>query len=203
MWAEDLRALLDALDVGRTDVWAAGFGSYIALRLAAVHPERVGALITYTDVYAGDPAKGYAAIWEVYSAIARNFGTTGFGARVLANVFDMSGAPWFGRWEASNIEQVLHPETVEATVGHCLLEADVRADLSAVVAPTLVVQGELTWDGRPLAAADDASLALMRASIDDLAVTVIPGAHPAYVLVQEPARCAREAMAFLDAHPLG
>lgn len=92
---------------------------------------------------------------------------------------------------------------MEATVGHCLLEADVRADLSAVVAPTLVVQGELTWDDRPLAAADDASLALMRASIDDLAVTVIPGAHPAYVLVQEPARCAREAMAFLDAYPLG
>ncbi|HEY0277818.1 MAG TPA: hypothetical protein VGC32_06080 [Solirubrobacterales bacterium] len=37
-------------------IWAMGFGSYIAHRFAATHPERLGALATYTDVYARDPA---------------------------------------------------------------------------------------------------------------------------------------------------
>jgi len=42
----------------------------------------------------------------------------------------------------------------------------------------------------------------MRESIADLSVATIGGAHPAYVLVQEPAECAGAALSFLDAHPL-
>lgn len=201
-WADDLAALMDALELERAQVWAVGFGAYIAHRFAAAHPERVGALLTYTDVWAGDPAKGYAKIWDVYWAIARNFGTEGFGARVLANVFDVSGVPWFGAWEARNIEEVLHPETVEGTVGYCLLRADVRDDLAAIAAPTLVLQGARTWDGRDADEADDPSLTLMRQRIPRLEVASIPGAHPAYVLVQEPAAVAAAATAFLDRHPL-
>ena len=164
-WADDLRALMDALSLERAHVWALGFGSYIAHRFAAVHPERVGALVTYTDVWARDPQKRYPEIWEVYSAIVRNFGTTGFGARVLANVFDVSDVPWFGRWEARNIEEVLHPETVDRTVGHCLTEADVREDLAGIRSPTLVLMGDRTWDGRTIDPADDGSLTLMREQV--------------------------------------
>lgn len=202
VWADDLAALLDALELDRVQVWAMGFGSYIAHRFAAVHPERVNALATYTDVWAGDPAKGYPQIWEVYGAIVRNFGTTGFGARVLANVFDVSDLPWFGPWEARNIEQMLHPETVEATVGHCLLEADVREDLAAIVAPTLVIQGARTWDGRELDPAEDPSLSLMAERIANFEVASIPDTHPAYVFAQEPRQVAAVATRFFDAHPL-
>jgi 3-oxoadipate enol-lactonase len=202
VWADDLAALLDVLALERVQVWAVGFGAYIAHRFAAVYPERVGALLTYSDVWAGDPLKGYAAIWDVYSAIVRNFGTVGFGARVLANVFDVSAVPWFGAWEARNIEDVLHPETVEATVGHCLLHADVRDELAAIRAPTLVVQGARTWDGREILPGEDQSLELMRERIQRLEVISIPGAHPAYVLVQEPAAVAAAVNAFLDRHPL-
>ncbi|MBS1880400.1 MAG: alpha/beta hydrolase [Actinobacteria bacterium] len=202
IWAEDLAALLDALELERVQLWAAGFGSYIGHRFAATHPDRVGAYVTYTDIWSRDPQKGYPQIWEVYSAIVRNFGTTGFGARVLANVFDVSDVPWFGTWEARNIEQVLHPETVEATVGHCLLEVDVRDDLAAIQAPTLVVQGDRSWDGRPVDPADDPSLTLMRERIPDFDVAIIADAHPAYVAVQRPDRYAAAAEAFFDAHPL-
>ncbi|HEY2056439.1 MAG TPA: alpha/beta hydrolase [Solirubrobacterales bacterium] len=203
VWAEDAIALLDALGLERVQVWALGFGSYIAHRLAAAHPDRLGALVTYTDVWARDPEKGYPLIWDVYGAIARNFGTTGFGARVLANVFDVSDLAWFGTWEARNIEAVLHPETVEATVGYCLLEADVRDDLSRIQAPTLVVQGSRTWDGRDLDPAADPSLTLMRKRIADFDVSIIPDAHPGYVYVQRPELAAAAGEAFLDAHPLG
>jgi pimeloyl-ACP methyl ester carboxylesterase len=201
-WAADLAALLDRLGLERTHVWAAGFGSYIALQFAAQWPERLGALVTYSDVWAGDEAKGYAKIWEVYSAIVRNFGTTGFGARVLANVFDVSDLDWFGRWEARNIEEVLHPETVERTVGYGLLRADVRPALSSVRAPTMVLQGGRSWDGRDLEPSDDASLALMRERIARLEAVTIPGVHPGYVLVQKPRECAAAVREFVTKHAL-
>jgi pimeloyl-ACP methyl ester carboxylesterase len=202
VWADDLAGLLDALEIERTHVWAAGFGSYIALRLAAQYPTRVGSLVTYTDVWAGDPAKGYARIWEVYSAIVRNFGTTGFGARVLANVFDVSDLPWFGRWEARNIEEVLHSKTVERTVGYGLLRADVRDDLARITRPTLVLQGGRTWDGSVLDPADDASLQLMRTRIANLRDLTIPDAHPGYVLVQKPRECAAAVRDFVSQYSL-
>ncbi|UGS33899.1 alpha/beta fold hydrolase [Capillimicrobium parvum] len=203
MWAEDLRALMDALDLERAHVWAVGFGSYIGHRFAAQYPERVGAYVTYTDVWARDPQKGYPQIWEVYSAIVRNFGTTGFGGRVLANVFDVSDVPWFGAWEASNIEDVLHPETVDATVGYCLTEADVRDDLAGIQAPTLVLQGDRTWDGRTIDPAEDPSLQLMVERVANIETKLIPDAHPGYVAVQKPAEFATGAREFLERHPLG
>ena len=57
-WVADLHELVTALRLGRMHVWASGFSSYIALAFAARHPDETGALVTYTDVWAGDPAKG-------------------------------------------------------------------------------------------------------------------------------------------------
>lgn len=202
IWADDLHALFGAIGIERAHIWACGFGSYIALRFAATYPDAVGALLTYTDVWAGDPAKNYAKIWDVYSTIIRNFGTSGYGARVLANIFDVSDTPWFGAWEAGNIEEVLHPETVEATVGYGLLHADVRDDLARVTAPTLVIQGDHPWDGSRVARTDDPSLGLMRDRIAQLEVANIPDAHPGYVFIQKPAECAVAAEGFLSRHPL-
>jgi pimeloyl-ACP methyl ester carboxylesterase len=200
-WSEDLAAMLDALDVPRAHLWATGFGNYYAIRFAADHPDRVGGLVAYTDVWAGDPAKAYGRIWNVFRAIVDNFGTAGLGARLLAGMFQVPRLPWFPAWEAENIEQVLHPETVAATVGYCLTEADVRDDLERVRAPTLVLQGDQGWDGEPLSPDDDASLALMRARIAGLRVEVVRDAHPAYVIAQEPERCARIVSDFLAETP--
>lgn len=201
-WASDLRDLLVGLGIERTHVWAGGFGSYIGFRFAAEYPEMMGALVSYTDVWAGDESKGYAKIWSVYQAIVENFGTTGFGARVLANIFDVSDLPGFAAWEAENIPEVLHPETVGATVGYGCLHADVREDLWRVKAPVLVVQGDRSWDGEVLDPAGDASLQLIRDRIPEVKVAVIAGTHPAYVLVQKPEECARAVQEFLARHAL-
>ena len=40
------------------------------------------------------------------------------------------------------------------------MHADVRGDLPHVTAPTLVLQGDHGWDGKPLRPEDDVSLAL-------------------------------------------
>jgi 3-oxoadipate enol-lactonase len=199
LWADDLAALLDTLGIERTHLWAAGFGNYIGVRFAAEYPERVGAFVGYTDTWAGDPAKAYDRIWNVYRTIAENFGTEGVGARMLAGIFDVP-LPWFAAWETRNIEEVLHPETVAATVGYGLTRADVRDDLARVQAPMLVIQGDLGWAGGKVE--EDASLRLMRERVGRLEVEVIPDSHPQYVLVQRPEACASAARAFLSRHPL-
>jgi len=201
LWADDLARLLDALDVERAHLWAGGFGNYIAVRFAAAYPDRVGAVAGYTDVWAGDPAKAYDRIWNVYRAIVENFGTTGFGARMLTGIFDVP-LPWFPAWEARNVEEVVHVDTFERTVGYCLTEADVRDDLPRIRAPFLVVQGDVGWAGERVDPDEDPSLAAMREAIPQLEVAVIPGAHAGYVLAQRPQECAEKVLGFLARHPL-
>lgn len=201
LWADDLAQLLDFLEVDRANLWAGGFGNYIGVRFAAAYPDRVGAIAGYTDIWAGDPAKAYDRIWNVYSAIIENFGTTGFGARMLTGIFDVP-LPWFPAWEARNVEEVVHEDTAARTVGYCLTEADVRAELSSVRAPFLVVQGDVGWAGERVEPDDDPSLELMRKAMPQLEVVVIEGAHAGYVLAQEPERCADTVLDFLRRHPL-
>ena len=198
-WARDLAALLDRLGVERAHIWAAGFGNYIGVRFAAEYPERVGAFVGYTDTWSGDPAKAYDRIWNVYRAIVESFGTKDLGARMLARLFDVP-EPWFTTWEARNVEEVLHPETVAVTVGYGLTGADVRDDVGRIRAPVLVVQGDGAWAGG--APAEDASLELMRERLPSLEVVEIPDAHPQYVLVQKPEACAAAVREFLGRHPL-
>jgi hypothetical protein len=64
--------------------------SYNALRFAARRPGLVGAVVTYNDVWAGDPAMAYDRIWAVYRTIVEQFGTTGLGARMLAGSYGVS-----------------------------------------------------------------------------------------------------------------
>src|SRR5439155_8486951 len=167
------------------------------LHFAARHPRLVGALVTYNDVWAGDPRMGYARIWEVYRTIVEQFGTSGVGARMLAGSFGVSEPAWFLDWEAANVEEVSHPETVAALVGFGCLYADVRDDLGAIEAPVLVLRGELGWDGSPVDENDDPSLVLMRERIPGLEVATVAGAHPGYAVVQRPRDCAEIVRAFL------
>jgi pimeloyl-ACP methyl ester carboxylesterase len=198
VWAEDLYELLDTLGIDRAHVWAQGFASYYALRFAARWPDRIGALVSYTDVWAADPGKRYAAVWEVYRTIVEQFGTRGFGARMLAHLFEVSSPSWFYSWEQRNIEATLHEETVAATVGYCLTEADVRGDLERVAAPVLVLQGDGGWQGDLREPSDDESLSMMRERLSQLEIAIIEGAHPGYVLLQRPDECASRVQRHID-----
>jgi len=197
VWADDLRRLLDHLGVEQTHVWATGFGNYYATRFVADHPERVKKFVAYTDIWAGDPVKGYDKIWRVYGTIIETYGTTGWGARLLTSMFSVPWLPWFPEWEATNLSETMHPDTAAATAGYCLTEADVRDDLTRIEVPTLVLQGDHGWDGEPLAEADDPSLSLMRARVPQLEVVTVPGSHPAYVIAHKPQECAAVVREFL------
>ena len=199
VWADDLRHRLDHLGIERTHVWATGFGNYYAVRFIARNPERVNRFVGYTDVWAGDPSKGYDKIWKVYGTAIETFGTTGFGARLLTGMFSVPWLPWFPDWEAENLAATMHPDTAAATAGYCLTEADVRDDLDAIRVPALVLQGDYGWDAKPLPPAADYSLQEMQRRIPGLRTEVIPESHPGYVIAHKPDECARIVRAFLGA----
>jgi pimeloyl-ACP methyl ester carboxylesterase len=200
-WARDLHDLLRARDVPRVHLWANGFSSYIALAFAARHPEMVDRLITYTDVWAGDPAKGYDKVWKVYAAVIEAFGCEGPGAQLLARLYGVDDPAWFTAWFADAVAEVMRPETALPTLRYCMLEADIRADLLHIEAPTLVVLGEEAWEGQERGDGDDPSLAAMRSAMRHVEVSVVSGAHPIHGIVQAPAASASEAARFLRGEP--
>jgi pimeloyl-ACP methyl ester carboxylesterase len=199
VWADDLRRLLDYLGVERAHLWATGFGTYYAVRFIAKNPERVNRFVGYTDVWAGDPSKGYAEIWRSYGSAIEESGTTRDNARkITARTFDVPWLPWFADWEAENLAMTMHRDTAAATAGYCLTEVDVREDLDRVRVPTLVLQGDHGWGGEPIPPEEDYSLQEMQRRIPGLRSVVIPDSHSAYVIAHKPEECSRIVREFLQ-----
>jgi 3-oxoadipate enol-lactonase len=199
LWADDLRDLLDALEIERAHVWGHAFGSYIAVCLAARDPERVGSLIAFPDAWARDPSKQYAKIWRVYGAIIEEFGATGFGARAIAGFYDVREPAWARDWLAAAVAETIHPETANATIGWGCHQADVRPYLARVQAPTLVLYGSGGWTGD--APPDNPSLEVMQERIPLLESRSIDG-HIAFFMAQRPQETAQIVDDFLRTHPL-
>ena len=196
-WTRDLHGLLRIIDVPRVHLWANGFSGYIALTFAARYPDMVGRLVTYDDVWAGDPAKAYAKMWTVYRAVIEAFGCKGPGAQLLARLYGVDEPRWFHEWFAYACADVMSPDTALATLGYCMLEADIREDLRHVTAPTLVVVGEQAWEGSQGAPGVPGSLDVMRRAMSDVDVAIVPGAHPIHGIVQAPRETATVVADFL------
>lgn len=194
VWAQDLSRLLSVIGVEKAHLWADGFGGFIAMRLAAEHPEQVQSVITSTEVWSRlqDRTKN----WNIYSSIVENLGTTGRGARLLAKWMDFEMLPWFVSWEAANIAEVLHLETVRATVGYGLLDADIRSDLPRVKAPTLLLLG----GGSGQEALAQPGVRQLRDNVENLEIVVVEEAHESYGVVSHPREFAVAARAFFEAH---
>jgi pimeloyl-ACP methyl ester carboxylesterase len=202
VWAADLERLLDALFIDRAHVWANAFSSYIGFAFAAAHPGRIGGLVAYTDVWAGDPVKSYAGAWDAYREIIAAHGTSGEGAARLAQLYALTQPPWFADWFELSAGEVLHAENAAETIGYFCTEADVRDRLADVRAPVLLLVGDRSWDGTPLDTSIDPSLEAIRERIPQARVETLH-AHPVHLILQEPERAAAIVQEFLRMHSLG
>jgi len=172
--AEDLLAVLDALEVPRALLAGASMGALTALRFALSHPERVAALGVITPAYdpaAPAPAPAPAAVerdapaaglreHSNYNALAEGLRSGGVDGFVAA--YDFSNIP--EQWREA-VEKVVrqrltlheHPAAVADA-----LEAVPRSrpfaamrDLAAIAVPTVVVASRDEVDpGHPLALAE-------------------------------------------------
>ena len=157
--ADDLAAVLDALQVERAVLAGASMGAHTALRLALDHPKRVAGLALITPSF--DPAAPRDATelarWDALARGLREHGVEGF---VSAYGLDATPPAW-----RETIEKVLrqrlgaheHPLAVADA-----LEAVPRSrpfercdDLSRIAVPTVVVGSRDVADpGHPLAVAE-------------------------------------------------
>ncbi len=136
---EDVVALLDTLGVQRASYAGLSIGGMVGQWLAANHPERIDNLILIATSAYAPPADA----WRDRAALVRESGS----AEVVA---DTIVARWFTPdWAAAHPEVVrVHREMiasspVEGYAGCCeaIAAMDLRAQLSQITAPTLVISG--------------------------------------------------------------
>jgi class 3 adenylate cyclase len=141
-WAEDMTAVLDDVRSTQTAVMATLDSGPIAILFAAMHPERVRALIllncTARYMVAPDYAIGAepAVVDAVVQTVAESWGTPNF-VRLTSPDFDFDDEA--ARLIARTIRSSATPRTAAAQYDQMLRGLDVRAALPLVQAPTLVL----------------------------------------------------------------
>jgi 3-oxoadipate enol-lactonase len=133
---QDLVALLDGLGVGRVSLCGTSLGGMVGMWLAAHAPQRVERLaLLCTSARLGPPEQ-----WTERAALVRKEGTAALVGTMAARWFTAA----FRRRERERVAGVL--ATLAATPGEgyagcceAIAAMDLRPDLPAIAAPTLVV----------------------------------------------------------------
>lgn len=133
-----LKAVVDALGLDTFSLLGISCGGCTAARFAARHPERVERLAlygTYADGRALGPPEVRASMVDVVRA------HWGLGARLLADVF-LPEAAAEGRAAFAAFQRSAATREVAAALLELIYASDVRADLTCIAVPTLVLHRE-------------------------------------------------------------
>jgi pimeloyl-ACP methyl ester carboxylesterase len=149
LFADDLHALLQALELEQVMLCGLSLGGMIAQRYAATYPERISALIlcdtaVSTTLTFSDKVQRYTLAWSLAPSVrlmgARHFVDYAFW---LAKV--TRGEAWFGQNQlvrdyVYGCMQAL--ETAEMAKIYDLITGLGQSDLAQLQAPTLILNGE-------------------------------------------------------------
>lgn len=138
-FAEEVAGRIAALPGGRAAVCGLSLGGYVALALAAAHPERVGALVL-ADTRAEPDTDEAQAGRHAAAALVRERGSApfldDFIPRLVPPEDDAS------RDAARAIADRQSPEAVARALEALAARGDRRPDLARVACPTLVIVGD-------------------------------------------------------------
>jgi class 3 adenylate cyclase len=144
-WAEDVITVMDAVGCERATIFVSGVSSTSALFLAADHPERVASLVIVNgtaralwaaDYDAGTQASGADTFTTVAiepDAVEQGFDVLGFVAPSVAT--DHAFRAW---WDLAG-NRAASPSMARKS-NRALTDADARAKLPLITAPTLILQ---------------------------------------------------------------
>ncbi|HVW26727.1 MAG TPA: 3-oxoadipate enol-lactonase [Polyangiaceae bacterium] len=138
--ADDVLGVADAAGLSRFHLCGISLGGLVGLFLAARHPERVESLVA-----ANTAAKiGTAAHWSERCRAVRDLGMAGVADAVMGRWF----APGFIEREPAtfaDLRRIFAGTSAGGYTACCeaIASADLTSELSRIVAPTLVVAGEL------------------------------------------------------------
>jgi class 3 adenylate cyclase len=144
---DDVRAVLDDLNVERTVLWTAQEGSQLAILFAATYPERTAALVLYHPKVRGVWAADYpwAKTEDEWRAelrgAERRWGDRNYLVeRLREHSPTVAGDPSFQDWFVRYMRRSASPGAAAAFL-RMEMTADVREVLGSVRAPTLVGHG--------------------------------------------------------------
>lgn len=157
---EDLRALLDRLDIHEPVTLIGGaVGGSIALRFAALHPDRVHALVVVSPIFrlpvatpgaAAVPSAARAPQSDPASLIEAQGIRPYLDERQMEAVYPSSLRTNAARWQRFlGIELSGDPDSRAATLRMATRDGDASRDVAAVRCPTLVVATALFPLGAP------------------------------------------------------
>jgi class 3 adenylate cyclase/pimeloyl-ACP methyl ester carboxylesterase len=151
---DDALAVLDAVGSERAALFAYGLGGGVAARLAAEHPQRVGALIMYAAVARASWAPDYDwALTPEEREEVLELNVAGWGEEsqlVLATLApSMADDPAFVSW-FSRMQRLAASPAEARQLFRAVADLDVRDSLPLVTVPTLVMhrRGDIAWDMR-------------------------------------------------------
>jgi 3-oxoadipate enol-lactonase len=136
--ADDLRGLLDHLDIARAVIGGMSQGGFVALRFALRHPERVAALLLLsTQAGAEDPDKAaiYQSMLEVWEGEGLNDQLPETIAAIILGSEWPGREAWIAKWRQWP-RSLLRP-AFNALVGR----EDIHNRLHEIKAPALVIHG--------------------------------------------------------------
>lgn len=157
--AEDLRAVLDALDLPRAVLAGASMGAHTAIRLALSAPERVAGLVLITPAFDPEAPREGAELahWDALARGLREGGVEGF---LAAYDFEEVPEKWretVRRVVRQRLSAHEHPLAVADALEAVSRSAPFAGyeELAAISAPTVVVGSRDEADpGHPLAVAE-------------------------------------------------
>ena len=144
-WTNDLRDLMDILDIPQAHLHGTSTGGLVALQFAAQHPERVKKMALVGVVAKYDTALRLNR--KLAKALAANVGMVAVAeltaqAVLTSNFLDSpEAAPLLDQMRSTFCE--ISPETYIATSEACD-DVDLGPDLPNITAPTLVINGEFS-----------------------------------------------------------
>ncbi len=142
-WTNDLRNLMDVLEIPRANLHGTSTGGLTALQFASQYPERVMKVVLVGVVARYDTALRLNR--KVAKALAANVGMEAVAEMTAQEVLtrDFLDSPEAGPLleEMRSTFGGLSPESYIATLEACE-NVDLGPDLSRVTAPTLVINGE-------------------------------------------------------------
>jgi pimeloyl-ACP methyl ester carboxylesterase len=142
---QDVRVTMDALGIDRVSIVGNSFGGAVALRVAALYPERVGSLLLFSAsaVPEPDPSPGLLDVWEA-EEVALDAGDVERAVEVVVSAWVRPEAADEVRhrvaaMQRSNYEEMGSEEKPEFAADP--LEED-SALLGAIECPVLIAAGE-------------------------------------------------------------
>lgn len=195
--AADVIALLDVLEIDRVHVAGTSFGGFVALKLAALHPERVASIAVVAAGERITPGVWEGSVKAREAALAAAAGT-GDGGRVLDLILPVTYSPAYLEEKAELLgahrrQTALLPRVWFQGIAGILsaLEGlDLTPDLPRIQCPALIVAGQ---DDRMFPLEHSQALA---SGIPGARLAVVPGGSHG-VVIERPAEVAGLLLDFL------